>query len=511
MPEAEVQERLHTDQINSLLAESRRLWFREPEKGLRLVDKSLGHIDSSNSTASTIEAFLSRGVCELQLYRPDSGVRSLRRGLKLCGNPDAPQGLEIMFWLGDAYVRQNRCREAAATLRFVMRRGEELELPDLACSARLTLAKLHILCGESVAARPLIRQARKKAERLGDDFLMGRVLDVEGLLFEEYGETEKSIHAYLDSRSLFKRLGLRVCETGVAANYSAVLRREGRFDEASDQLLFAGRSAGRLGHHVFEGYVLVQQSMLCEKQGQLNDAINFCREGVEVLQRNEGPTQLGFGLSVLGSMLLDTGDYHGCLEQAGTALELSRRIDDPQVGISSHLQLACAYEQIGDLSASLHHYKEYMTLKNRRLADLRNLYITDAESLERIECRGEESSTTEHRKKTPFRSHRTLRSSNGFASGRAEGAEAVDTETAHLTHRTVQSVDMPGYLARRFPMLTPTEIRVCLLLRDGLDSQEVADHLHRSIHTIETHRRRIRRKLGLSRSENLISCLVAEL
>jgi DNA-binding CsgD family transcriptional regulator len=62
-------------------------------------------------------------------------------------------------------------------------------------------------------------------------------------------------------------------------------------------------------------------------------------------------------------------------------------------------------------------------------------------------------------------------------------------------------------LAKKYPQLTSTERKICVLLRLDLSSKDIAGILHVSPLTISTHRRRIRQKLDLKRG-NLISFLL---
>ncbi len=67
-------------------------------------------------------------------------------------------------------------------------------------------------------------------------------------------------------------------------------------------------------------------------------------------------------------------------------------------------------------------------------------------------------------------------------------------------------------LSRAHHSLTPTEIAICNMIRNGLTSKEIAQMRNISPATISRHRERIRRKLGLTRSDtNLASYLQAVL
>ncbi len=60
----------------------------------------------------------------------------------------------------------------------------------------------------------------------------------------------------------------------------------------------------------------------------------------------------------------------------------------------------------------------------------------------------------------------------------------------------------------RLLSLTPTEMKICRFLQAGSSSKDIADAMHLSLGTIQTHRKSIRRKLGLQgRGVNLYSFL----
>ena len=58
-------------------------------------------------------------------------------------------------------------------------------------------------------------------------------------------------------------------------------------------------------------------------------------------------------------------------------------------------------------------------------------------------------------------------------------------------------------------MLTPTEIQIASMIKQGSPNKEIAQILHCSIKTIDTHRANIRKKLDLKNKKlNLRTCLL---
>ncbi len=62
-------------------------------------------------------------------------------------------------------------------------------------------------------------------------------------------------------------------------------------------------------------------------------------------------------------------------------------------------------------------------------------------------------------------------------------------------------------LAQRFPTLTQTERRVCVLLAKHLRTKEIAVQMGIGERTVETHRQNIRRKLGVPKGKELSAFL----
>jgi len=56
-------------------------------------------------------------------------------------------------------------------------------------------------------------------------------------------------------------------------------------------------------------------------------------------------------------------------------------------------------------------------------------------------------------------------------------------------------------LERRYQMLTPREVSICNMIKDGMSTKEIAGFFDTSIETVRSQRKNIRRKLGISRAD----------
>ncbi|BFM44604.1 hypothetical protein CFS9_32450 [Flavobacterium sp. CFS9] len=64
-------------------------------------------------------------------------------------------------------------------------------------------------------------------------------------------------------------------------------------------------------------------------------------------------------------------------------------------------------------------------------------------------------------------------------------------------------------LSKKFPNLTPKDIKLCVYLKMNLSSKEIAPMMNISFRGVELHRYRLRKKLGLTQDENLSKFLLS--
>lgn len=81
------------------------------------------------------------------------------------------------------------------------------------------------------------------------------------------------------------------------------------------------------------------------------------------------------------------------------------------------------------------------------------------------------------------------------------GLDMLAAHVQALSRKLIGDMDIMAYL-------TPTELRIAAMIKNGLTSQDIAEKLYISLHTAKTHRRNIRKKLNVQNSSiNLASYL----
>ena len=76
------------------------------------------------------------------------------------------------------------------------------------------------------------------------------------------------------------------------------------------------------------------------------------------------------------------------------------------------------------------------------------------------------------------------------------------------THFDTVHLNFLRSIKRRYPILTPNELKLCAYLHMNLSSKEIAQHMKISVRGVEISRYRLRKKLQISTETNLFDFLL---
>jgi DNA-binding CsgD family transcriptional regulator len=178
------------------------------------------------------------------------------------------------------------------------------------------------------------------------------------------------------------------------------------------------------------------------------------------------------------------------------ALEL--QVDDGAFLIEALQNLSEFYEELSKPRLALSYLRRYTSIQHRVSCSNEGGVISEG-------SRHLESYL--HRKiATPFNDLQPAQYSDPVADARLTSIIRRLQGTSSTDH-DLPLEEFVRALYQRSNLLTPSELTVCILTRQGLSSKQVAHVLSVSVRTVEDQRYRIRDKLQLSRNQSLFSFL----
>jgi tetratricopeptide (TPR) repeat protein/DNA-binding CsgD family transcriptional regulator len=254
----------------------------------------------------------------------------------------------------------------------------------------------------------------------------------------------------------------------------------------------------------------------------------------------------------LAMLKVDLGEDDEALVLLQRVLGLAEEKQAHETVIDVHRELAQLCEKMGDASTALHHHKRYVELKEKFQSQEQQNEVAEIQIRMEIETADKEREILrlknerlelemDHKakeltslamqlvQKNEFLDAvagqiRSLRDSSDGKQGAGKqgaGKQGLDALLREINgnrnsegewdqfEQQFRSIhyDFTDRLTRDYPTLSPTEVKVCALLKINLATKEIANILCCSPRTVEDHRYRIRKKLGITNAKNLSSYL----
>lgn len=416
------------------------------------------------------------------------------------------------------------------------------EEEDRSRSAAQTLnniAAVHEAVGNFPEALDTFLQSLRISESAGNDAGIATASGNIANIYFHLGDFDKAFD--YDSRALALRRQLDD-SYGLAlnlGNIASLYQRRGEYDPALDALGEALDIVQRIGERRYEATTRVELGSLYEKRNEPKRALEELREAVKIAESigsddTVADASLRIGRLSIGQRAVRraiTTLRKGllCAERGShTVLESDIRLSlaEALAGAGEHAE---AYEQLS--AASRLKGEIYSQERQRAIAESqarfdleraereRELFRLKSEHLEEMmELRGKELTALAMQlvqKKTFLQKLReqTIQLSEQHPESKGTLKHLLREITANLHgeddwqrfENEFQLVhhDFVRTLSTQYPKLTPTELKVCALLKINLSNKEIADLLSVSLRNVESHRYSIRKKLALPSEVNL--------
>lgn len=469
-------------------------------------------------------------------------LEGARRTIGACGATD--ELARVLNSIGNA---RHRTGDAAGALR-AYREGaallekagkHELEVME---KIRCNIALIYRGIGDyEKSSKILLDLLRRYDDR--QDIQAAVILDNLGSIYAELGDFERSSSYLHRALERSRRDGYLYGQAMTLGNLGSICNDWGRLREGLEYLTEALDICEKISDRDGIARTLHNIGICYDLQERYGQALRYLRRASREALAIGNTRSHAYSLAAIGGIYRKTGKPHQAISALEQALRAARDISEAMLEYQIHEELADAYENAGDIARALHHHRRYAELRERvqgeetrrTIAELqirfdleraeqeREIYRLRSEQLEK-DLRIKTGELTAMALRLVQRSEmlgsvkegiaEVLRAQNGSAHPTlhsvlhtVEGESHIDEWHAFDQQFRRVHPDYIRALSARYPALSPTELKICALLKINLNSKEIARLLHVSLRDIENHRYRIRKKLGLSSGENLASFL----
>lgn len=466
-----------------------------------------------------------------QIFQAHDELNELARVLNSIGN--------LYQRTGDVVAALRLYREGAALL------AQAGEARDIAGKIMCNIAVIYRGFGDHAEALRIMLDLLPMYEESADPQAMV-ILDSLGAIYAELGDHEQSRLYHNRALERARGNGSLYGQAMTLGNLGAICNDAGRMQEALEYLAEALAISEEIADRDGIARTLHNIGISHDLLGNHTLALRYMRRSAKEALAIGNARSHGYTLGAVGGILRRTGKPREAIRSLEKALKIARETGEATLEYNIHEELSRACEDNGDLHGALQHHRTYAEIRerirseqtHRMIAELqarfdldraeqeKELYRLRNEQLEQ-EIRVKNGELTAMALRLVQRSEmldlvkdgivEVLRAQNGSAHPTlrsvlhtVEGQASIESEWRAFEQQ-FQRVH-PDYirtLSTRYPLLSPTELKICALLKTSLNSKEIAGLLHVSLRDIENHRYRIRKKLALTPGENLVSFLAA--
>jgi tetratricopeptide (TPR) repeat protein/DNA-binding CsgD family transcriptional regulator len=372
----------------------------------------------------------------------------------------------------------------------------------------------------------------------------GVVLHNIGMAYSELGDLAAAEEVSLRCREIRLGIGDHYGAALMAASIGDLLNSRGEYERALPFL--------REGYNALTAFpdnddsieVTLSLGVNHERRGDFPTAIACYIEALATAERIGKPLAQAHALVALGEAYLERGDHEVAAGYLSRCMAIAGEIGGPEIIYRTHYALFALHERTGDPARALEHYKLYNEIRakvdqngqQRRIA--RMLQRMDRERSERsekvmrleqeqlrmeVERKNRElaASAMQRCREHSFLKELEERMREIMAAGEAGMREMLPDLLRQIRQELSPGSEWEGFLrhfndlypeflrdiSRAHPGLSPTELRVCSLLKINLATKQIAEILCISPKSVEVYRARIRKKMGLDPETNLSTYL----
>lgn len=504
-----------------------------------------GEQDELTEEVGEVLVHLSRMYCTIGRY--SRAERYVNRGLGIhrrAGRKDGEASALVM--LGQILCSRGETDKALQAFLHALQLLEPLGFRQSVALIRMNIGNVYFLLGEYAETLRYQLGSLALYETIGDPLGCSDVLTNIGNTYEQLNDNALALAYYNRALVLKRRLGNTPGEATLLNNLGTVYSRLGNREEACRSMYRSLALCESVDDRNGAAVALLNLGVLFMEQQQFDAALEYLRRALHIFRTMSGKADEANCLLSLGQLFMSRGEPGEAVRHLREALALAEAAGVKKIVYEAHSDLSEACEALGDMGAALEHFRNFHRIKEemfneesaRRLRTMHLHYEVEQsrkeaelqrmrrEQLERdMEMKNRELTATtmmlaqkngilqelyRQVRELPARpaaeQEHHMRSLLLELEGHLHSGQAWEAFEQHFTqiHETFYSV-----LRSRCAALSPTELKVCALIKLNLSMKEVAALLTVTDMTVKKHRYNIRKKLGLAEGESLVAFLAS--
>ncbi|MBK6759560.1 MAG: tetratricopeptide repeat protein [Ignavibacteria bacterium] len=322
--------------------------------------------------------------------------------------------------------------------------------------------------------------------------------------YKARGAFDEATHALTDALEIFSTLGEKRYAAATHIKLGSVHELQKKSKKALEHYATAASMALSIKRHDLHAQALLCKGAILSTGKAPSSSIEIFESAIGIARTHALDQLLVEALGHLAQAYARAGDHQRAFAALQECAEMKERLYalDRQRAVAemqSRFDVERAERESEVFRIKNAHLEELMEVRSQELASMAMRLVGKNAFLQRL--RKQISAHTEQHPDLRDVVKDVLREINTDLRDDNEWVR-FEEKFEHL-HQ-----DFLTKLSQSYPKLTPTELKVCAMLKINLSNKEIAGLLSVSLRNVESHRYSIRKKLGLASDVNLTAVLI---
>ncbi len=519
--------------------------LRDATESIKIYEQEKDQFGEMSALRACADLYRNLGDFDLGVQFADRAVAQARRLKEKEQEAAALISRGILFIrLGD-YTRTMRDLYDALALAKKIKNTRRQAEAEMCIS--ISLKNL----GDYHAALEMQLGCVKKFAMLGDASSEAGALTNSGMIYFLMNDFDNAAHLLEKGAILFKKIGQKLGLANALSNLMGVYIGREKFDDAlrlgDEALTLQQDIQNKLG----EGTILHRLGAIHFRKKQHERAHHYFNAARQIFETFSNTESLAYSLIEDAAVYLSESDMltgkektaaiETAVKQIKQAIEIASKSGLKAVERDAQLSLAKAYKTAQHFEDAVIHFERFYDLDEYVFSEDSDRRRRNAEMLFKVH-ESERLAAEARRKSVELETNLNLKNQQLAAMAirmseqkeliarlKKELTQVAQKQTADVNHLAAiierklnASKDWEKFehdfetanrgfmqtLAKRFPTLSPMELKICALIKLNLPTKDIARLLAISPRTVEVHRRNARRKMRLRSKTNLTNFLM---